>query len=80
MTIPPKALTVLVDLKRELLLREESPPKSDTAESYTRESHTLEVAGLRAEPEHRTPERQMRHARRRNSHFQTMCRRREYRF
>lgn len=71
MNLPPRALQALVDLKQELL------SKSDTPESRTQDSDILksDPAPLREEPERRTPERTMRHARQRAVPFRRMCRR-----
>jgi hypothetical protein len=63
MNLPPRALQALVDLKGELL-----------ASSFaSNEQEKSESTGIRAEPERRTPERRMRHARQRSVKFQRMC-------
>jgi len=66
MTLPPKALNVLVDLKKSLLQHEEF----DLGLSPDRP--------MRDEPEQHTPERTMRHARRVGGGFQRMCRARNW--
>lgn len=65
--LPYKALTVLANLKRELLDRKPDVPNEQIA-TFT----------ARDEQKRKTPERTMRGARKRSMSFQRMCQRREW--
>lgn len=69
MMLPPKALTVLADLKRDLLAKQEVV--------NTPESKSARVEAERKVPMSKTfpGARTMRHARQRGMHFQRMCQR-----
>lgn len=78
MNLPPRALQALVDLKQALLAREPSQNGAAPDPLQQMLTEVLEApAPLREEPERRTPERTMRHARRRAVKFQRMCQRRQ---
>jgi hypothetical protein len=72
MNLPPRALQALVDLKQELLSKSEVTEPQDSKDISP--DHT---APLREDPERRTPERTMRHARLRAVKFQRICQNRQ---
>jgi hypothetical protein len=76
--LPPKALSVLILLKRELL-SSSAPVENTSATAANSESQNVIITLNRDAVKSKTTIR-MRHARKPNEAFQRMCRRREFKF